>query len=324
MNREFHRLFDEHSVLILGMSLKDPNVRRILSILGGSTAPIKPRHFAVMRRIPVKDTELSGTHGSGSQIPTDQDPNGLRNWYWSRYGLELIELEDYGQVLPFLLRLRYESFGQAAGDLWRDGARIGYEQIEPWRPDRQRTAKLYLKGAVDTLREDFAVDDPSEIVEIGMFLLKPDGQTLELTFRSTDVDTSPRGREFSADPDSPTGVAGRVFVSGDMVRVARDHPLHDYGLDIPESDSPKRYEGIISVPIVNWTAGGVPIGVIYVTTSTINGTLFALPPRSIADAGQRSLEDLYVWLSELAMSLLTSWGIGVDDANTIGQIDAIV
>lgn len=97
-----------------------------------------------------------------------------------------------------------------------------------------------------------------------------------------------------------------VFVSGDLVRVSREDPLHDYGLPEGASGSPSpKYEGIISAPIIDWQADGVPLGVVYLTTSRTDGTLFTLPTRIAAGQDEKSLEDLYEWLSDLAMLVLS-------------------
>jgi hypothetical protein len=210
------------------------------------------------------------------------------------------------------MRLRYESFGERPGDLWRRGAELGYEAVHPWRSDRQERARDYLTAAVDELRAGFGLVDPAEVAEIGIFLLHPDASTLELTFRSrTDRPHGPGHRLFSADPDRPTGVAGRVFVSGDLVRLPRDHPLHDYGLPAGGRRSSASSEGIISVPIVDWANGGIPLGVIYVTTTRVDGALFDLPPTRMSEPDKRSLDDLYAWLADCALALL-------EDCRTLG------
>jgi hypothetical protein len=284
-NREFHRLFDERRVLILGMSLGDPNLRRVL--LHTPTGR-KPRHFAVMTALP------------------DSAANGLRSAYWLAHGVEIVALPSRGTLLPFLTRLRYESYGAASGELWQAGATY-YPRIDPWDTNRQRFATLLLQDAKDRLAADFAVTDPSEVVEVGMFLLKDDARTLELTFRGgAGIAAMPGEREFSADPSRPTGTAGRVFVSGDLVRISKVDPIFAWGVD-PASLPPSRtrYGGVVTLPVVDWRAGGIPYGVIYVTVSRTDGSLFALPSEPSLGGG-RSIEDLSVWLHTLATDLISS------------------
>lgn len=306
-NREFYRLFDEHRVLILGMSLADPNLRRVLATLPRRDQTGDARHFAVMRSLDGASLGLKRIRRAAVARGVN-DANRFRASLWYQREVEVVALPDHASSLPFLVRLRYESFGQGPGELWREGGRVGHAAVDPWRPDRQQTATHFLNGAVAALVREFSVADKSEIVEIGIFLLKPDGKTLELTFRSGPVSRAQPGqRTFSADPDRPTGVAGRVLVSGDLVRVPRSHPLHDFGVETSTAMSTSAYEGIISVPLFDWTRDGVPLGVIYVTTSKIDGTLFSLHPRSATTATDPTLDDLYTWLADLATTLISSW-----------------
>ena len=303
-NREFTALFDERRVLILGMSLDDPNVRRVL-VAGPARPPgeAPPRHFALLRALAVGAGDLPRTR-PGTWGRYAADANAWRAWYWRQYGVEVVELPDHDTLLPFLLRLRYESEGARAGDLWGRGAERGYAAIRPWEPEQQRVAPLLLAQAIGGLRGDFAVPD-GEIVELGIFLLRPDRATLELTFRGGGAKVARQGQVlFSADPARPTGVAGRVFVSGDGVRVDRADPLHDYGLPPGARPSSASYAGIISVPLVDWAASGVPLGVVYVTTATTAGRLFALRPRSPRDPAAQTLDDLYAWLHLSALGVL--------------------
>jgi len=304
-NRELYRVFDEHRVLLLGMSLEDPNVRRVLTMTWDGPATSGPRHFAVLRTLALTSRDVPN-------IPRNdlgtcrEDVNTFRCWDWDQHGVEVIELPDYDSILPFLVRVRYESFGDRPLDLWRAGGRRGYGSIMCWDASCQNFARRFLAEAVHSLQTEFSLTDPSEIVEIGVFLLRDDdSQTLELTFRSRDVaHHGPGKRTFSADPDHPTGVAGRVFVSGDLVRISRRHPLHDYGLGSAKIRSLAQYNGIISVPIIDWEDGGVPMGVIYLTTSRTDGPLFRLDPANVAGPDRRSLNDLYQWLSNCATTLL--------------------
>jgi len=308
-NREFFRLFDGYRVLILGMSLDDPNLRRVLQVTASQTLqtkksarPPEPTHFAVMRSMSTDDLESL----SVSCMNHLSDACEWRAWYWRQHSVELIELPTHESILPFLMRLRYESYGNRPGDLWRESAKV-CARMNPWDGIRQGYARDRLTDIVQSLRTDFSVTDNDEIVEVGVFLLKPDGRTLELAFRGGSSRRSrPGHREFSADPDQPTGVAGRVFVSSDLVRIPRDHELYDYGLNAGYDSSSAQFAGIISVPIVDWERDGLPLGVIYVSTATVDGTLFNLPEKCPLGTNDLSLDDLYVWLHKWGLQLLVS------------------
>lgn len=303
-NRELFRLFDEYSVLIVGMSLDDPNVRRVLASIPPVPTSGGVRHFAVLRASDARSIGLARVQ-DGTRARARDDLDTFRSWFWRQYGVEVVVLPDHASTLPFVLRLRYESFGERPGDLWRRGGEIGHLKIRPWDSGKQAVGQSHLARSVEDLCRDFRVDR-DEVVEMGVFLVKPDGKTLELVFRGGGSERAAEGsRQFSVDPDAPTGLAGRVFVSGDLVRVARSHPLHDYGLSAVErTRSRDTYEGIISVPIVDWKAGGIPLGVVYVTTARVDGTLFRLPPRQAARGTEATLDDLYGWLARSAGLLL--------------------
>lgn len=306
-SREFLRLFDEHSVLMLGLSMDDQNLRRALSFAEQRAAAGR-EHFAVMRTVSreTRETAAMGRDGRGRGGP---DPNRLRSAYWRMRGVTIVEIPGFECLLPFLARLRYESFGEREGDLWREGARLGYEQFDPWRPGRQAEARRVLSDAANALAENLGFPG-SEIVEIGVFLLKPDGRTLELVFRGGGEARAERGgREFSANPDAPTGVAGRVFASGDLVRIPRDHPLHDYNVPDSQIRSVAAYEGIIAAPIVDWRAGGIPIGVIYLTTTTSEGALFRVEDTPGPGLQDWTLGDIYDFLADVANTLFEPWRV---------------
>jgi hypothetical protein len=312
-NREFFRLFDGHRVLILGMSLDDPNLRRVLQVTAvqsGQAVSKKDsstaKHFAVMRALDLGDLwpdAPKATYGSADV----SDAGGWRSWYWRKHGVDLIEIPTHDSILPFLMRLRYESHGNRPGELWREAA-SRCNAMNPWGDIHQGYARDSLAEMIQRLRRDFSVKDSREIAEVGIFLLKADASTLELAFRGGGAKRSrPGGREFSAHPDRPTGVAGRVFVSSDLVRITRNHDLYDYGLEDDEkSSSPAEFQGIISLPIVDWQSGGIPLGVIYVTTTTTSGALFNLPDEPKPGSGSRSLGDLYVWLHQWGLQFLRS------------------
>lgn len=311
-NREFFRLFDDHRALILGMSLGDPNVRRVLmaraqSLRSGShRQTAEPEHFAVLPTVLEQDLGLTGVHTPTRSLGATYSNETLTQ-FWRQHGIEIIGIPQHESVLPFLTRLRYESYGARPGDLWKKGSELGYLAVEPWRDDRQQVARNYLGSAMAALAEEFGIRDGAEMIDMGLFLLKPDGRTLELTFRAANVSYGRGRREFSVDPDAPTGLAGRVFVSGDLVRIPRTHPLHNYGLGDSGKSSSASYEGIVAVPVVDWQNGGVPLGVIYLTTSRTDGRIFSLPAGIVAQEGERSLDDLYIWMSDVATTLLLSW-----------------
>ncbi len=127
-DREFHSLFDERRVLMLGMSLDDPNVRRVLVARPAHPRDdVAPQHFALLRALTVRDGDLPRTRSS-AWGEYARAANDWQVWYWRQYGTEVDELPDHAMLLLFLLRLRYESEGEQVGDLWVHLAAVGAAQ----------------------------------------------------------------------------------------------------------------------------------------------------------------------------------------------------
>jgi len=285
------------------MSLDDTNVRRVLATSLAGQQPGEPRHFAVMRKIDVSTVkDLPGTRPSIRQACA-ADANKFRIWYWRQYGVEVINLPSYEAVLPFLVRLRYESWGRQPGDLWRRGFELGYAALNPWAPDQQHIARLCLDDAVKSIQQSFSIP-AGEITELGIYLLKEDCKSLELTFASGPLTSTVGLRNFPVDIDRPIGIIARAFVFGEALKVIR----HDQSQTLPNSDENialADYEGVIAFPIIDWQENGIPIGVVYLTTSDTEGVLFKMPYGAGAGTNHRSLEDVYPILQRIAMGVVS-------------------
>ena len=303
--QEFNQLFTEHQVLILGMSLTDPNVRRVVM----SSKPIENSpHFLVIR--PPTEEEilrvLPDADESSQKKAVNQSESWL-NWYWDRHGVETVGLPDYKDLLPFLMRLRYESYMEKPGDLWRKGADIGYGSIDDlWESHRQNSARAILQRAQGILEKTFG--SPGEVVEIGVYLLKPpDGKRLELVFRGRELELKENYKKFLADPDRIDSVVGKALVSGGLVVEWRDN-LTNYGKNaVSRARSNKGlWKGIVAAPIIYWAGGGIPLGAIFVTTSNTDGVLFRQVINESRGSSNVSRNDVYAFLQQVAMDLLKS------------------
>lgn len=294
IGHEFYQLFEEHRVLVLGMSLVDPNLRRVLATVAVDDTTPEPPHYAVLTPVPADALPLKRVH-STTRERLAAGVVRVRADYWKRYGVGIVDLPSYDSILPFIVRLRYESAGP--GELWRQGAALGYGAIRPWSATRQAEAQNALAKVIDRMQRAFDVP-PGEIVDVGIFLVRPDALDLELVFRTgQSPPPSPGGRTFQIEPDAPTGAAGVVFTTGRglMVRLTDQH----YNFGAPPSTGSTAsipYEGIILAPLVDWPNGGVLIGVIYTSVSTTTGRLFSSNEKEIVGwlqaAGNSSLAAL--------------------------------
>ncbi len=103
----------------------------------------------------------------------------------------------------------------------------------------------------------------------------------------------PRGRTFRVDPDSPTGAAGCAFIVGSGLVVSREDAYHDYGAVPAAAKNSAAYAAIIQVPVIDWAAGRLPVGVIYGTVSSSEANLL-----------RRSANDVLGWLAQMGQPTL--------------------
>jgi len=85
------------SMLFLGISFTDPNIKHVLSLIRESFASAPPEHFAIVRPPQREDFKTD----------TEFEARSTQHKLWSRdlkrYGLVVVEIDDYAEV-PELLR----------------------------------------------------------------------------------------------------------------------------------------------------------------------------------------------------------------------------
>jgi hypothetical protein len=101
------------SMLFVGLSFTDPNVRHVLSLIRESFAEAPPEHFAIVRP----------PHRNDYDTNEEFDARFAQHRLWAndlrRYGLRAVEIEDYDEV-PELLRLVERRV--AMGRVWISGS----------------------------------------------------------------------------------------------------------------------------------------------------------------------------------------------------------
>jgi hypothetical protein len=85
------------SMLFIGLSFTDPNVRHVLSVIRESFAASPPEHFAIVRP-PHRDEFASDAEFKSKLTQHDLWSDDLK-----RYGLQVVEIDSYDEV-PALLR----------------------------------------------------------------------------------------------------------------------------------------------------------------------------------------------------------------------------
>lgn len=84
------------SMLFLGISFTDPNIRHVLSLIRESFASAPPEHFAIVR------PPQRGEYKSEAEFKARSTQHRLWSRDLKRYGLMVVEIDDYAEV-PALL-----------------------------------------------------------------------------------------------------------------------------------------------------------------------------------------------------------------------------
>lgn len=92
-----HAHLTSMSMLFIGLSFTDPNIKHVLSLIRESFTDAPPEHFAIVR--PPKPSDFS----SDNEFRARQTQHKLWARDLKRYGLVAVEIEDYDEV-PDLLR----------------------------------------------------------------------------------------------------------------------------------------------------------------------------------------------------------------------------
>src|SRR5262245_15111022 len=114
IGHEFYRLFHEHQVLMLGMSLSDTNLRRVPARLATidserrhTEETSEPMHYAILTPMTPESLALNRIHAT-RRAQAATTATSMRANFWQDYGVRIIDLSTYERLPSFLLRLRYE------------------------------------------------------------------------------------------------------------------------------------------------------------------------------------------------------------------------
>ncbi|MCC7271211.1 MAG: hypothetical protein IT561_00990 [Alphaproteobacteria bacterium] len=80
--------------------------------------------------------------------------------HWADDGVRLVDLAHHELLLPFLVRLRYEAFGDAPGQLWTMATNHVEKQAQPWALRRQRLGATALAQIREQLANDLGASPP--------------------------------------------------------------------------------------------------------------------------------------------------------------------
>ncbi|HZU84301.1 MAG TPA: SIR2 family protein, partial [Polyangiaceae bacterium] len=292
-NRELLSLLETRSTLIVGTSLADPNLRRLLSHLSQQRAHASPtgrheRHYVVMQS---RDADAAADRLVaraqailGHEIDGEDQLRAVRRLaalaskileknereFWDAQGVKIINVESYERLGYLLRRIRFgdEDWDEAHRRMRAAWAARNYGEQDFDDPVLQDLCTELLAEARDQITK---VGQPVRVhgeVQINVFLPLVDG-SYRRAFASTPGRASAAPRRFKARHDRFTlPDVERVLTLGSPVtspKVATRLP--------PPGEPPFStwYRSIEGVPYFDYESGGIPVAVIQLCTSLEGG-----------------------------------------------------
>ncbi|HVV52318.1 MAG TPA: hypothetical protein VHO06_21805 [Polyangia bacterium] len=259
-NRDLISILDgDGAVLIVGMSLGDANLRRVLYQRSVSSFMAAPT-YAVVKT-------------------TSSNADPYHAAYWRQRKTTLVFINDHDLLLP---TLRDIQFGAAApGELprWLDRAGKWLEGTDNFTDGWQQLAWTTLRSVSARIRETYSIE-PSETIRISLFRLMADAGELQKV-ASTEPEVARTAAEARAHAvrrrlnvrvGQEQGVAGNAFLTGLPVEsIGRE------GLDLRFDDAMKAdwsgedFASLVAVPVYKGREGHwLPVGVVVLTSSSDN------------------------------------------------------
>jgi len=255
-NRELLSLLDSRSVLIVGMSLTDPNVRRLFAYLSDRRRDDGPQHFVVLQR---RSPESNLPEAIEAARILDDDEHD----FWKTRGVKILQLGSWDQLNYILRRIR---FGDAHWDRRHKEVRVGwalehYPTVSFDDPGVQELGSQALEQARDQLALDLGLRGH---VELNLFLPLING-SYRRAFSSMAGRATLAPRPFLPQHDklSIPEVDQALILGRPVYRRLDSVP------DAPPGQPPFQtwYRSIISVPTFDEVAGGVPMAVVQICSS---------------------------------------------------------
>lgn len=263
-NRRLRALFERPgAVLIVGMSMQDPNIRRLLYVLRSDETAGLPPAFLVLKK-------------------TDPVVDGYTSDYWRKRAVRLIFINDHEELAGLLRDVHWGIAppGEPPGWItesteWLEST-IGRELFVD--PDWQTLARRLLSTLRNRVRQLFAIPN-EEQCHFGLFVPLRHGKFEKLSLVATSRDVSPEDalsyaitRSLDIQKGREQGAAGIAFTSGR----ARESLHGDTGQDFnftPElterwvnEQGFRDWRSVLAVPLLagrNWT----PVAAVTLTSN---------------------------------------------------------
>jgi hypothetical protein len=290
-NRELLSLLETRSTLIVGTSLADPNLRRLLSHLASERAQSgrrRERHYVVMQS---RDGEVAADRLVaraetilGHGVSGDDERRVIRRIaalaskildknereFWDAQGVKIINVQSYDRLGYLLRRIRFgdEEWDDAHRRLRGAWALKNYGEQDFDEPALQELCTAVLAEARDQIASiGQPVKVPGEI-QLNVFLPLADG-SYRRAFSSSQGRATAAPRRFKAHHDRYTlPEVERVLTLGAPVtspKVSSRVP--------PPGEPPFStwYRSIEGVPYFDYESGGIPVAVMQLCSSLEGG-----------------------------------------------------
>jgi hypothetical protein len=255
-NRELLNLLDSRSVLIAGMSMTDPNVRRLLAYLSDRQRADGPPHYVVLlhRMAPGED----GVSGHAAAM-LDEDEHD----FWKDHGVKILRIQTWDRLNYLLRRIRFsdDQWDRKHRDLRIEWMKSSYGEIDPDDPELQELGTETLQHARDAAVERVRLPGRTEL---NLFLPLMRGE-YQRVFSSVEGRARAAPRPFEPVHDRVTIpeveealIVGQMILRKDVRQVPAppgQPPFQDW------------YGSLLSVPYFDAPAGGIPMAVIQLVSS---------------------------------------------------------
>jgi hypothetical protein len=257
-NRELLALLDSRSVMIIGMSLTDPNVRRLFAYL--SDAPRReegPQHFVVLQH---RHPDGDRPEAIEAARLVDEDEHD----FWKARGVKILRIGSWDRLNYLLRRIRFSDAEWDARhrDVRVAWARNTYGGVRFDDPEVQALGTQALESARNGLVDELRLEGR---VELNLFLPQVDG-TYRRALSSVPGRAAEAPRPFVPQHDRAMipEVENALVIGAPLHRV-----LSDKRPPAPAGQPPFQtwYRSLVSIPTFDDAAGGVPVAVIQLCSS---------------------------------------------------------
>jgi hypothetical protein len=277
-NRELMTLLDSRSVLVVGMSLTDPNVRRLLAYLSEHKKAHDEAHdhFVILQqRPPMKDDD----HQRASEMLEDDEYK-----FWHGQGVKILRLASWDGLNYLLRRIRFtdEEWDRRHKELRIQWAQANYRDTDFSDPTLQDFGTELLAYHRDRI---VATVGLKERVEVNLFLPMLDGK-YRRALSSMPGRALAAPRVFTPKHDAQTipEVELALTVGETLKRSARSQKSEPPAGELPFQEW---YHSLVSVPYFDYPAGGIPVALLQLVSA--DPALADAEPQSAMMAALRSL-----------------------------------